>query len=109
MTNTSNIIPKEEIDRRRAEAIDAASKKAVSYDKYKIQKAAEKRELWDTMKTAIANLGYADSWSNLGAIPSDNAEFLAALPQIRAMLQPYGLDVDKILAEECVADKQSES
>lgn len=76
----------------------------VYYSKYQIQRACQKRGLWDDVKAAIANAGFQDSWENIIRISSDNEELQKALPDIKAA---FGADtVDAVLAEAVMDDTQ---
>lgn len=99
----SNVIKREDYDKRKAHIIDTLPPPVVRYSKYKIQIAAQKRGLWDRLKEAIAAAGLADSWTNVESkeLTSDNEQLVAALPAIR---QAFGSElVDEVLSE-CVAD-----
>lgn len=97
----SNVIKREDYDKRKAHIIDTLPPPVVRYSKYKIQIACQKRNLWEQVKTAITEAGLSDSWSNIQDIASDNPELVAALPAIR---QAFGSElVDEVLSE-CVAD-----
>lgn len=73
----------------------------VIYSKYRIQRACQKRGIWEKLKESIASAGLQDSWANIVDIASDNRELKDALPDIRAA---FGSDtVDAVLAE-AIAD-----
>lgn len=97
----SNVIKREDYDKRKAHIIDTLPPPVVRYSKYKIQISCQKRNLWERVKTAITEAGLSDSWANIQDIASDNPELVAALPAIR---QAFGSElVDEVLSE-CVAD-----
>lgn len=70
---------------------------AVSYSKYRIQLACQKRGVWQQLKEKIALGGYQDSWNNIVELRSDNPELAAMMPVLRAA---FGDDlVDQVLGE----------
>ena len=73
----------------------------VRYSKYKIYLRLRDLGLWEQVKQALNDLGYWESWQTITDISSDNAELMAALPQVSAAFPD--LDVEKELAG-CVAD-----